>query len=165
MLTGWSGNEQECYPFQNANPSGPNATVEAFRAVVAAFDHPHCPRPIAMNDNGLKDGPDLDIAGWGVSLLRVGLLAQRLAVAVSIALSICRSIDRSIYLCRGALIAHAPGHTRAALASRPYTPKIPPCRSFSPSAVLARLHEVTSLVSHACKVRTHRGCYRMSQAL
>eukprot|EP01052_Picozoa_sp_SAG31_P001982 SAG31_NODE_66_length_28567_cov_30.222698_23_plen_375_part_00 len=44
--------------------NGPNATVEKFKAVVKDADPD---RPIAMNDNGLADGTDLDIAGWSHS--------------------------------------------------------------------------------------------------
>ena len=57
-------NEAECYPHQNADPDGPNATVVAFKAVARELAPD---RPIAMNDNGFNDGVGFDVAGWSHS--------------------------------------------------------------------------------------------------
>eukprot|EP00947_MAST-08B_sp_MAST-8B-sp1_P004759 g4759.t1 len=60
-------NEAECYPHQNSDPQGPNATVIAFKSAVKELAPD---RPVAMNDNGFNDGQpgaDYDVAGWSHS--------------------------------------------------------------------------------------------------
>lgn len=55
-------NELECWHNQNDNPSGPNATIIAFKIVIGDLDDGIHHRPAAFNDNGEIN--DLEIAGF-----------------------------------------------------------------------------------------------------